>query len=322
MNQGFGDHKTIAQYLLGELSDQEKARLEEQYFADDDLFEEFLVVEGELTDAYVRGELYGRERERFEARFLVLPRQHQRVEIARALVDYATESSALVAPVVLKRKPVLWWPSFLAKIVGKNRAITLAFAAAVIVILVGGSLFIVETVRLRNQVERIEADRTETLKREQELERQLAEQGQHNEQLAEELQRERSQRELLEQELIKPQRSTLSAITFILTPDLVRGAGEPKRLIIPQHADLVRVQIGLDQDDHKSYRVFLETVDGKRIWGSGSLKVQSHKSGKVVTLGLPASLFTKRDYIMTLSGVNADGSLENVSEYYFSVLKK
>lgn len=322
MNQEPRNHELIVQYLLGDLSEQEKVRLEQQYFDDDDFFEQLLVVEGDLIDGYVRGELSGLERERFETHVLASPRQRQRVEIARALVEYATESPVAASPAEERRKPVVWWRSLLDGLGAKNRAMAPAFAAAVLVILVGGWLFVIETVRLRNQVKHIQADRAETLKHERELLRQLSEQGQHNDQLAAELQRERTQRELLEQELANPQRLTLSTITFVLTPGLVRGASEPKRLIIPRGADLVRMRLDLDRDNYKSHRAVLETIDGKRFWSSGSLKAQPTSSGKVATLTLPASLFTRGDYILTLSGVNAVGSLENVAEYYFNVVRK
>ena len=322
MNQETRNHELIVQYLLAELSEQEKMLLEQRYFDDDDFFEQLLVVEGELIDAYVRGELSGHKRARFEARVLASPRQRQRVELARALVEYATESSVPVSPVAVKRKPAIWLGAMLDFLGAKNRAIGLAFATAVVVILVGGSLLIVQTFRLRNQVQRIQADRTELLRHEQELQRQLGEQGAQNEQLASELQRERIERELLEQNQTKPQRTTRSIITFMLTPDLVRGASEPKRLIIPQRAELVRMLLDLDHDDHKSYRAAFETVEGKRIWSSGSLKARSKNAGKMVTLKLPASLFASGDYILTLSGINADGSLENADEYYFNVVKE
>lgn len=322
MKQETNNHELIVQYLLGEMSEQEKMLLEEQYFGDDDFFEQLLLVEGELIDAYVRDELHGRERVRFESHFLASPRRRQRVETARALVEYATESSVAESPAAHRRTSVTWWQSLGERLIGKHRPIMPAFAAALVVILVGGSLFILETVRLRKQVEQVQAERAELLRREQELQRQLEEQGGHNEQLADELQRERSQRELLEQELATPQQSALGTITFILTPDLVRGAGEPKRLIIPRDANLVRINLDFEQGEYRSYRAVLETVDGKRIWSNGSLKARPGSAGKMVSLGLPAGLFKKSGYILTLSGVNASGSSESVAEYYFSVVKK
>jgi hypothetical protein len=316
------NHELIAQYLLGELSEQEKILLEQQYFGDDDFFEELLVVEGEIIDTYVRDELPGDARERFEAHYLASPRLRQRVEIARSLVDFATDSSASMPLIAEKRRPVISWRSSLGMLGAKNRAIRVALAAAVLMIAVGGSWLIVETVRLRNQVERIQADRAEMLKREQDLQQTLDEQGAQNGQLESELRRERSQRELLEEELTRLQRSTSNIVAFVLTPNLIRGASEPKTLTIPRGARLARINLIFEHGEYPSYRAVLETVDGNRIWSSGSLKTRPGTRGKMVTLGLLPSLFAKGDYILTLSGLNADGSLEGVGEYYFNVVKK
>ncbi len=316
------EHELFVQYLLGELSEAERTRLEQEYFGDDEFFEQLLVAEDELIDAYVRGELGGRKRERFESYFLSSPRQREKVKIARALVDCATQSSVAVSQDAESRKPNNRRQSFLDTIGINNWTLRLALAAAALVIVVGGSLFIIETVRLKNQVEQIQAERAEAQRREQELQQQIAEQGAHNERLAAELQRERSERELLEQEMARAQRSSLNTITFILMPGLVRGTDEPKRLVIPRGAELVRINLDFEQGNYKSFRATLETVDGKRIWSSGPLAARSNKAGKIVTLELPAPLFTKGDYIVTLSRVGAGGSLEPVGEYYFTVVKK
>ena len=312
----------FVQYLLGELSEDERTRLEQEYFGDDEFFGQLLVAEGELIDAYVRGELGGRKRERFEARFMSSPRQRERVEIARALVECATRSSVAVLPDAERREPTRWRQSLFGLTGVNNWAIRLALAAAVLVIVVGGLWFILETARLRNQVEQIQAERAEILKREQELHQRIAEQGANSERLAAELQRERSERELLEQETARAQQSALNTVAFTLIPGLVRGADEPRKLIIPRGAELVRINLDFEQGDYKNYRAVLETVDGKRILRSGPLITRSNKSGKIVTLELPARLLTKGDYIVMLSGVSAGGNLEPVDEYYLDVVKK
>jgi anti-sigma factor RsiW len=58
------------QYLLGELSDSDRQQLEEAYFAEDDLFERYLIVKEDLIDAYTRGELSAEKRKQFELHFL------------------------------------------------------------------------------------------------------------------------------------------------------------------------------------------------------------------------------------------------------------
>jgi anti-sigma factor RsiW len=78
------DDRLLRQYLLGELADAERERLQERYFIDAELYARLLAAEDDLIDEYVRGELTDDERRRFEERFRS-PEQRQRVEFARKL---------------------------------------------------------------------------------------------------------------------------------------------------------------------------------------------------------------------------------------------
>ena len=79
-------------YLLGELSGAEQRRFEERYFADDHIFEEFLIVEDELIDDYVQEKLSPSERERFERQFLISPMRKKRVKFALGLINFAART--------------------------------------------------------------------------------------------------------------------------------------------------------------------------------------------------------------------------------------
>src|ERR1051325_8751589 len=84
----------ITSYLLGELAEEERSRLEEQYFADADLSREVQAVRDDLVDAYVRGRLPRREREGFEKYFMASPRRRERVEFAAALLQSSAGAPA------------------------------------------------------------------------------------------------------------------------------------------------------------------------------------------------------------------------------------
>src|SRR5258708_12980407 len=89
------DHN-LRRYLLGELSESERATLEEKYFADPRVFEQVLRSESELVDGYVRGKLSPRVRARFEQIYLTNPRRRDRGKFAAALVSklYQTKITA------------------------------------------------------------------------------------------------------------------------------------------------------------------------------------------------------------------------------------
>src|SRR5678809_451720 len=72
--------KIATRYLLGELSEQEQAALEQRYLSNPQVFNEVLKVESELVDAYARGQLSAEMRERFENSYLKQPALLQRAK--------------------------------------------------------------------------------------------------------------------------------------------------------------------------------------------------------------------------------------------------
>jgi len=84
------DHNRIRLYLLGKLADSEKEQIEQELLANDDLFEEILIVEEELADDYVAGKLSLAERADFEGHFLATPERQQNLRFAQALNRYVT----------------------------------------------------------------------------------------------------------------------------------------------------------------------------------------------------------------------------------------
>src|SRR5947207_11527127 len=83
----FADQSRLRRYLLGELPEEEQAKVEEGLFTTDGLWEELSLLEDDIIDSYVRGELQGHDRARFESHFLSSPRRISRVAFARSLLS-------------------------------------------------------------------------------------------------------------------------------------------------------------------------------------------------------------------------------------------
>lgn len=86
------EQNTIRQYLLGQLPQEDSARLEERLLIDVDFFQEVLIGEDELVDQYLGEQLSQAERQSFETHFLLAPEHQRRLRFARALhryVDFA-----------------------------------------------------------------------------------------------------------------------------------------------------------------------------------------------------------------------------------------
>lgn len=128
-----GNQTEIARYLLGSLSEEERARLEEKYFSDDTAFEEMQIAEEELIDQYVRAELSNEDRARFAAMVARSPRLAERVEFARVWKDKLSGPVRSAAAIEDASKPLATVHPFLSK--SKVSTRYLALAASVIVLI-------------------------------------------------------------------------------------------------------------------------------------------------------------------------------------------
>src|SRR5262245_52285187 len=142
--------KLIAQYLLGDLTEEQQIEIEDRAFQDKEYLASITAVENDLIDEYVRHELPEAERRKFESRFLASAERRKRVAFAKALAGVAVE-----APVVEKAsRPVVatasisWRDSLAAFISGLNPAARFAVGFAMFVLLVGGAWLVTETLRL------------------------------------------------------------------------------------------------------------------------------------------------------------------------------
>ena len=185
MSRQTNKEELTLQYLLGTLSDEERARVEERYFSNDADFEEIEIAEEELIDRYVRGELSETDRNRFETNLAGLPRIAERVHFARTWKEKLASSpdNSIAASRVesrdVGRRQTSWW-SNLFGFSGASRTPRLAVAFTVLLLLVGGTVVLTEWMRLREQSRQQSA----LEQRQRELDKQAADLKAQVEQLA------------------------------------------------------------------------------------------------------------------------------------------
>lgn len=80
----------IRKYLLGELGDDDRQRIEQQIMTDGEFFDRVNLVESELVDEYARGRLAASELKSFERIFLATSEGREQVDFARALSQYVS----------------------------------------------------------------------------------------------------------------------------------------------------------------------------------------------------------------------------------------
>ena len=313
------NEKAIRRYLLGELTEAEQIQLEQQYFSDADIFEQFLVIEDQLIDDYIRGQLGRRDCDRFEKHFLASAKRRERVELARSLIKTVSRPSAARAQG--SSAPLPLWQSLLAAARLMSPALRLSFAVVALVLISGLTWLALEHVRLRNQLEQLKAEQAAQQQREDEL-RRLAENvssgGQSNDTNQPDRNANQNQAEPLSR-----QPSPRAVFSFELSPLLQRSGAGMGRVVIPESVHTLQLKLSFDAGgEYKNYRVAIRTAEGSEILARTNLRARSSHSGELIILSLPARSFPRGEYVLSLTGVTASGSVESIEDYSFGVTRK
>ena len=325
MAADLNNEKLMSRYLLGELSEEQQVEIEDRAFADKDYLASITAVENDLIDEYVRQELSEADRRKFESRFLASAERRKRVEFAKALSQ--------VPHVAKKTQPASWsWrESLYAFISGLNPAARFAFAAAMLVLVVGGAWLLTTTLRLRSQLTQLQAENQSRQTQRHALEQQIEAERKRNEELNARLNQEKQQREQSDESLRQlsetadstnpPPRPVIATLTLL--PGLSRGGGDKPSLVMPGDARLVRLNIGIDpEEQYKNFAVELRTTAGRHVWNRENLAARNRSGARAIGLTLPASVLKSGEYEIRLRGLKEGGEAEDIGFYYFDVKKR
>jgi hypothetical protein len=315
------NEQLMTRYLLGELSEPERDRIEERYFHDRDFYLQLRAMEEELICDYVRGDLPPPERARFEQYFLASPRQRQKYERTKewlgfiAAASLPLNSEPLEPPAAPQRAWLTSWrfPAL---------AFRAAFVAALLALIVGGLWLGMQVRRLQAQLAESENNRAALEQQAQEWQQQIAQQRARGEQLAGEVERQRDALAQLKSSSAPTPGAESKVFAFPLTAGLTRDLSEAPKFLLPADAEWVRLHLYFEAHTYPSYRAVLQTASGEELWTGSQLKARSSRSGGEVVWSVPARLFSKRDYVILLSSVTAAGELEDVAQYSFRVDKR
>lgn len=334
MSEATYNERAMTDYLLGCLPDAEAERYDELSIADDDFAAALSACEKDLVDAYVRGELDGRALDQFRLHYLASPLRRDNIAFAKALQVFAERSAAVVpGKDVTDGARTRGWFAALSTFLAPRPALQWGLAAGVLIILVAGGWFMIDNLRLRQQMSQAQIRRTELQQREQILQQQLEAEHAANAKAEQELAQVRAEREHLDQELKKqngPERTTqeepslpgqTSLASFVLSPGL-RGVGQLQTLSIPPGSRRVALRLNLEPNDFPAYRVALiDQSTHQTLWRSGKLRAEPANNGQAVSVSFSAELLKSQTYVVQVSGVSANGKNEVMSDYPFKVVK-
>jgi len=322
-------------YLLGNLTESEKARMEEDYFADDSKFEAFELTEDDLIDAYVRNELSSAEQLQFEKNLLSLPRIRERVNFARTLAEKINsaqppkpEASIEPAPSFsssLAESNTPWWKRLFVA----QSAFGMAMTSAVL-ILIPSVVLVTGWFRLKNETERLAAELSAVQHQKEVLDKQLADQRTSAEQSRAEFQREADRlaeaKKVFEESVAAQKRANETksilgtVIPILLTSGGVRSSGEPHELRLRPRTSVAQLKLVLKNNAYRKYSVSVNTPDDHAVYRNNSVRPQKTKQGPLLILSIPTSKLPPNNYTIEIDGRTASGQVEKLPSYQFRVL--
>jgi len=320
----------VVSYLLGELPEAEQVRLEEEYFADEEKFQQLQAAQNDLLDAYARGLLTPAQREQFERHFLDSPWRRGRLELAQALTEYVDsafpEQPAAVSQAVAKRHA--WWQSLTDFLFPPTLLWRLAAVSAALLLLLGGVWLTAEISRERKELAQLRAEQATGEQRTAQQQAQITHERSRADQLARELEQERQHREELEGQLSRLRQPPISEqgpalLAFVLTPQVLRERGGLKRIALKPGVKTVELRLSFDsRAAYQSYRAELQTAEGKAVASWDHLRAGRTATGQMLRVKLPATTLEADDYLLKLGGLAANGEYEELANYGFRVSKQ
>ncbi len=325
------NEEMIRKYLLGEARDEEREQTEQRLMTDSEYFQDFLRLEEDLIDEYVRGALNKDDRERFENYFIKAPERQESVEFSKALRRYVSKEPTLNSARVadLDRKGASWGHPLFGLPQARSRAVTASLICMALLLAACAAWLLVERTRLSSQIEQLRSERAEAAKSEEELKQQIDRQGAVTGSLVERLNHAQSKLDEKEQEIEKLRQGTTpdqtaviaNVVSMLLAPELRRGEEEPRVVYLSKDSDRLRLKMAMDAAGYKKYRAEVRTAEGEEIVRSDNLKAKMSRNEIIVEFELDANRFAQGDYIIALSGA-AGGGYEKISTYHFRVVRQ
>jgi hypothetical protein len=279
------DDANIRDYLLGAANDATRTSIEERIFSDADFFEQVGVIEDELIEQYVLGELSPPDRERFIRGYLITETAQRKVrtaeELRRPRSGGAPAPSSVAQPAAAPRakdadaKTPQNWLGLLRL---PRMRYGLAFAALAAVVF-GAGVFAVRPWRAR-----------------QALETELARLN---------------------------ERPRDAGPTLSLTPGAARGddGGLPVLFLAPS-TETVQFQLAASSAAGRftGYRATVAAIDAPDTsFFIRSVPFRSKPDGVAVFVTLPGRLLARGDYRIALFGVAEGQSETPLEEYFFRI---
>lgn len=317
-------------FLLGDLTEEERSKFEENFIVNEELFENLRVVEDELIESYLRGMLEISEKTKFEANFLTTKKRRERVEFTRQMLAKLQENKEVAN--IKKTELVTEKPSFFASILAifKQPGFAIGTAFAILLLSFGGWFWwrnstqpidiVKNTPTPQISVTPTPIANNNTLPINSEINppnKNINSTNPTNQvPKAEPNTNKNPNNTNTEKTPETPNKPVIS--TLALFTGGVRSEGKLNELNLPKNSGGANLQLNLESEDYKIYRAEIVDQDGKVVYRSGKL---TPRKAKLFTF-IPAQNLPNGDYLIKVYGKNAQNQDESAADFPFRILRK
>lgn len=271
-------------FLLGDVDDSERQRIESLFLTDSAIRERILLAEDSLLDDYLDGSLASAEAEKFRSRYASDSNQQRKLRIAQSIRQHAiANSETFSAPTSVFERLRFAWPRLDLRVVAP------IFVSLVI-------LVIIAAVWIAVRMNRAADERNHQVA----IERQLA--------------------DLNSPDSLKAKPPQM--ISGTLGPVSLRSVNSASELTVQPSTQVVELNLLWTQrEEYLNYQAELSRVGRTKVFKLPPLQLEKDRDGRLVRLRLPADLLEAGLYRITLAALR-DGATGATEEYDFLIKRQ
>ena len=279
----------LRRYFLGELSDDERERVEQAYLEDEGAFAEVLAAEEALLEDYVAGRVSDDDRRRLEQHLLASPRQRLAVQLSEALRSRGDRPAAGAAAL-----PRRLGPPAHAGLRSWILAAALALIALAVLWAATRPTPAPPAVARQAPADAVAGRTTEPGP------------GPGKPGL----------------DRNAPSEAVVSKVALLeLAPGRERVVGATAELAVPQDATVVLLRLELTDASPDAYQARLSTAEGRSVWSWKSLTPELEQGHGRLAASLPPSALPPGDYVLVLQRATPKVAAVDLAEYFFRIVE-
>jgi hypothetical protein len=287
MMEEYRSRDLLRRYLLGDLEEDQREKIEARLLADEKLFDAIAGVRDEIIDDYSFDILSERDRKLFDANFVLNPERLHKLRVSTALAHYTDANLAPVSSMQASAPMSLSQRIFAGR---KRWWLATAFGSVLVLLAIGyGGWRGYERYQLKKRVEEL---RVKQLQVEQYLAK-------------------------LNGQDFSAHRDSMLSLT--LQP-LLRESKATNKVRISARTEVLELRLEANESNFAAYRGDIEDSDGVRLYSVENLRWRRDNGAIVVFLRLPSELLSAATYQIHLQGISAQTQAVDIGRYPFQIV--